>query len=128
RAIAALKRAQILLASGSDRLRWPHALLQEYLLTRLFARPDAQLVFHAAADALAKHPSAKSRRIVRQRVVNLIRANDLGAASDLLHGFIAENWGRSRDTAAILRDLALLDGRLDGRPAAVQHLWRGEAL
>ena len=128
RAIAALKRAQILLASGSDRLRWPHALLQEYLLTRLFARPDAPLVFHAAADALAKHPSARSRRIMRHRVVNLIRAHDLGAAAEVLHGFIAENWGRSRDTAAILRDLALLDGRLEGRAAAVQHLWHGEAL
>ncbi len=128
RAIAVLKRAQILLASGSDRLRWPHALLQEYLLTKLFSRPDASLVFHAAADALAKHPAAGSRRIVRHRVVNLIRANDLGGAADLLHGFIAQNWGRSRDTAAILRDLALLDGRLDGRHAAVQHLWRGEAL
>ncbi len=128
RAIAVLKRAQILVASGPDRLRWPHALLQEYLLTKLFSRPDASLVFHAAADALAKHPAAQSRRIVRHRVVNLIRANDLGGAADLLHGFIAQNWGRSRDTSAILRDLALLDGRLDGRHAAVQHLWRGEAL
>jgi serine/threonine protein kinase/tetratricopeptide (TPR) repeat protein len=128
RAIAVLKRAQILVASGPDRLRWPHALLQEYLLTKLFARPDASLVFHAAADALARHPAAQSRRIVRHRVVNLIRANDLGGAADLLHGFIAQNWGRSRDTSAILRDLALLDGRLDGRHAAVQHLWRGEAL
>ena len=128
RAIAALKRAQILLASGSDRLRWPHALLQEYLLTRLFARPDAPLVFHAAADALAKHPSARSRRIMRHRVVNLIRAHDVSAAADVLHAFIAENWGRSRDTAAILRDLALLDGRLEGRAGAVQLLWRGEAL
>ena len=128
RAIAVLKRAQILLASGSDRLRWPHTLLQEYLLTKLFARPDAQMVFRAAADALSKHPAAHSRRIVRHRVVNLIRATDLSSAADLLHGFIAQNWGRSRDTSAILRDLALLDGRLDGRHAAVQHLWRGEAL
>lgn len=128
RAIAALKLGQILVGSGADRLRWPHALMQEHLLTRLFSRPDAAQIFRAASDALARHPSAQSRRIVRHRVVNLIRANDLGAAADLLHGFIAQNWGRSRDTAAILRDLSLLDGRLDGRQAAVQHLWRGEAL
>ncbi|MFO0613722.1 MAG: protein kinase [Polyangiaceae bacterium] len=128
RAVSALKRAQILLGSGGDRLRWPHALLQEYLLTRLFAQRDAAVMFRAAADALARHPSARTRRIMRHRVVNLLRANDIGAASELLHGFIAENWGRSRDTAAILRDLALLDGRLEGRAAAVQHLWRGEAL
>ncbi|HTJ81662.1 MAG TPA: protein kinase [Polyangiaceae bacterium] len=128
RAIAALKRAQILLGSGTERLRWPHALLQEHLLTKLFSRPDARDVFHAAADALAHHPGAHTRRIVRHRVVNLIRANDLEGAADLLHGFIASSWGRSRETAATLRDLALLDGRLEGRQAAVQHLWRGEAL
>src|SRR5262249_24275529 len=34
-AIGALKRAQILVASGPDRLRWPHGLLQEHLLTQL---------------------------------------------------------------------------------------------
>jgi serine/threonine protein kinase len=128
RAIAALKRAQILLGSGTERLRWPHALLQEHLLTKLFSRPDAREVFHAAADALARHPAAQTRRIVRHRVVNLIRATDLEGAADLLHGFIAASWGRSRETAATLRDLALLDGRLEGRHAAVQHLWRGEAL
>ncbi len=128
RAIAVLKRAQILLGSGTERLRWPHALLQEHLLTQLFSRPDAAQIFHAAADALGHHPAGQTRRIVRHRVVNLIRANDVNAAADLLHGFIAANWGRSRETAATLRDLALLDGRLEGRPAAVQHLWRGEAL
>ncbi|MBK6513918.1 MAG: protein kinase [Polyangiaceae bacterium] len=128
RAIAVLKRAQILLASGTEKLRWPHALMQEHLLTQLFSRPDAGQIFHAAADALGHHPAAQTRRIVRHRVVNLIRANDVVTAADLLHGFIAANWGRSRETAATLRDLALLDGRLDGRPAAVQHLWRGEAL
>lgn len=128
RAIAVLRRAQILLASGVEKLRWPHALLQEHLLTQLFSRHDAAQIFHAAADALGRHPAANTRRIVRHRVVNLIRANDVNSAADLLHGFIAANWGRSRETAATLRDLALLDGRLDGRSAAVQHLWRGEAL
>ncbi len=128
RAIAVLKRAQIMVGSGAEKLRWPHALLQEHLLTQLFSRPDANQIFHAAADALGRHPAANTRRIVRHRVVNLIRANALANAADLLHGFIAANWGRSRETAATLRDLALLDGRLDGRQAAVQHLWRGEAL
>lgn len=128
RAIAVLKHAQILLGSGTDRLRWPHALLQEHLLTRLFSMPDAAQVFHAAADALARHPHAGTRRVVRHRVVNLIRSSDVSSAAELLHGFIAASWGRSRDTAATLRDLALLDGRLEGRHAAVQHLWRGEAL
>jgi serine/threonine protein kinase len=128
RAIAVLKRAQILSGSGTERLRWPHALLQEHLLTQLFSRPDAAQIFRAAADALGHHPSAQTRRIVRHRVVNLIRAGAVDAAADLLHSFIAANWGRSRETAATLRDLALLDGRLEGRSAAVQHLWRGEAL
>jgi serine/threonine protein kinase len=128
RAIAVLKHGQILLGSGTERLRWPHALLQEHLLTQLFSRPDAGQIFHAAADALAHHPAAHTRRVVRHRVVNLIRSNDLAGAADLLHGFIATNWGRSREAAATLRDLALLDGRLEGRHAAVQHLWRGEAL
>jgi serine/threonine protein kinase len=128
KAIPALKRAQILLGMGSDRFRWPHALLQEHLLGRLFQTPEAPRVFRAAADALAQHPTASSRRVVRHRVVNLVRAGALVEAADLLHGFIAANWWRSRDTAATLRDLALLDGRLEGRQSAVQHLWRGEAL
>ena len=41
-AVDALHRAQILVPSGPDRLRWPHALLQEHLLERLMAHPDAQ--------------------------------------------------------------------------------------
>jgi len=55
RAIAAMKRAQILLASGEERLRWPHALLQEHLLAQLFAQPDAPTILRAAAAALAHH-------------------------------------------------------------------------
>jgi serine/threonine protein kinase/tetratricopeptide (TPR) repeat protein len=128
KAIPAIKRSQILLGFGSDRFRWPHMLLQEHLLSRLFQLPEAARVFRAAADALAQHPSAGSRRVVRHRVVNLLRAGAPVEAADLLHGFIAANWWRSRDTAATLRDLALLDGRLEGRQSAVQHLWRGEAL
>jgi serine/threonine protein kinase len=126
-AILAMKRAQILLASA-DRLRWPHALLQEYLLAQIFTQADAAAIFRAAARALAHHPTASSRRIVRHRVVNLIRAGDLAEAAALLHGHTAHLWGRTRDASATLRDLALLDGRLSGTDAASHTRWRAEAL
>src|SRR6185436_12659094 len=84
RAVLAMKRAQILLASGADRLRWPHALLQEHLLTQLFLQSNASQVFRAAAGALAHHPSASGRRIVRHRVTSLVRAGDFVAAAELL--------------------------------------------
>ncbi|HMY16739.1 MAG TPA: tetratricopeptide repeat protein, partial [Polyangium sp.] len=128
RAIAAMKRAQILLQSGEERLRWPHALLQEHLLSQLFAQTDAPLILRAAAAALAHHPDASSRRIVRHRVTNLLRAGDIEIAADLLHKSIARSWGRTRDAQATLRDLSLLDNRLDGLPLATQKRWRAEAL
>jgi len=126
-AILAMMRAQILLASG-DRLRWPHALLQEHLLGRLFAEPDAPAIFRAAADALALHPIASSRRIMRHRVVNLLRAGDVNAAAALLHDHTARLWGRTRDAPTTLRDLGLLDGKLRGLPLAHHLRWRAEAL
>ncbi|MFO0755461.1 MAG: protein kinase [Byssovorax sp.] len=127
-AIAAMKRAQILLGSGGDRLRWPHALLQEHLLGRLFEQPDAAQIFRAAAAALAHHPTASSRRIIRHRVVNLLRAGATEEAATLLHGQTALLWNRTRDASATLRDLALLDGRLAGLSAAIHLRWRAEAL
>jgi serine/threonine protein kinase len=126
-AILAMMRAQILLSSD-NRLRWPHALLQEHLLAQLFREPDASAIFRAAAAALALHPTASSRRIVRHRVVNLIRAGDLLEAAALLHGHTAHLWGRTRDASATLRDLTLLDGKLQGPAAAHHHRWRAEAL
>lgn len=126
-AIYAMKRAQILLATA-DRLRWPHALLQEHLLAQIFLQPDAAAIFRAAAAALAHHPTASSRRIIRHRVVNLIRAGDLVDAANLLHAHTAHLWGRTRDASATLRDLALLDGRLEGMEAATHLRWRAEAL
>jgi hypothetical protein len=126
-AIVAMMRAQILMSSG-DRLRWPHALLQEHLLGQIFVQPDASEIFRAAATALALHPTASSRRIVRHRVVNLIRAGDLGAAAALLHGHTAHLWGRTRDASATLRDLTLLDNKLTGAAAATHLRWRAEAL
>ena len=126
-AVHSMMRAQILLSSG-DRLRWPHALLQEHLLSQILLQPDAAETFRAAAAALALHPTAGSRRIVRHRVVNLIRAGDLSLAAALLHGHTAHLWGRTRDASATLRDLTLLDGKLSGAAAATHLRWRAEAL
>ena len=128
RAMVAMRQAQIVLASGGDRMRWPHTLLQEHLLTQLTLQKNASRVFRAAADALALHPNAGMRRILRQRVVNLTRAGDVDAAAKLLHEHIALVWSRTREVAATLRDLALLDGRLSGTAAAMQKRWRAEAL
>lgn len=126
-AILAMKRAQILLATA-DRLRWPHALLQEHLLAQIHRQPDAATIFRAAAAALARHPTASSRRIVRHRVVNLLRAGALAEAATLLHQHTAQLWGKTRDASATLRDLALLDRRLEGAEAATHQRWRAEAL
>ncbi len=126
-AILAMKRAQILLVSG-DRLRWPHALLQEHLLSQLFLQPDAAAMFRAAAEALALHPTGSSRRIVRHRIVNLLRAGNVADAAALLHGQTALLWGKTRDFTATLRDLALLDGKLEGAMLATHLRWRAEAL
>lgn len=128
RAVTAMKRSQILLASGADRLRWPHALLQEHLLTKLFLDADASRVFRAAADALARHPSSTSRRIVRHRALSLVRAGDVEEAATLLHASVASLWAGARDANATLRDLALLDGKLTNAALATHQRWRAEAL
>jgi hypothetical protein len=127
-AMNALTRAQILLPSGSDQFRWPHALLQEHLMQRLHERNDAPAVFRLASNALAKHPSVGLRRIMRHRVMNLLRAGDDDVAAALLFRFIAGSWRRGRDTAATLRDLELLEGRVTGPAAAEYARWRAEAL
>jgi serine/threonine protein kinase len=127
-ALSALTQAQILLASGNDRFRWPHALLQEHLMQRLHERSDAPAIFRLAANALAKHPAVGSRRIMKHRVTNLLRAGDDDLAATLMFRFIEGSWRRGRDTAATLRDLQLLDGRVSGPAAARYSLWRAEAL
>lgn len=127
-AIVALTRAQILLQSSNDQFRWPHALLQEHLLGRLQERNDAAAIFRLAADALAKHPAVGSRRIMKHRVTNLLRAGDDELAARLMFRFIEGSWRRGRDTAATLRDLELLDGRVSGATAAEYAYWRAEAL
>ena len=127
-ALVALTRAQILLASGSDQFRWPHALLQEHLLGRLHERNDAPAIFRLAANALAKHPEVGSRRIMKHRVRNLLRAGDDDVAASLMFSFIEGAWARGRDTAATLKDLTLLDGRVTGLAGAEYAYWRAEAL
>jgi serine/threonine protein kinase len=127
-ALVALTRAQILLAAGSDQFRWAHALLQEHLLGRLHERNDAPAIFRLAANALAKHPEVGSRRIMKHRVRNLLRAGDDEVAARLMFSFIDGAWARGRDTAATLKDLSLLDGRVSGASAAEYAYWRAEAL
>jgi hypothetical protein len=127
-ALMALTRAQILLPAGNDQFRWPHALLQEHLLARLHERNDAPAIFRLAANALAKHPAVGSRRIMKHRVTNLLRAGDDDVAARLMFQFIEGSWRRGRDTAATLRDLELLDGRVTGLAAAEYAYWRAEAL
>lgn len=110
-ALDALEKSHILVATGEDRFRFPHALLQEHLLHRLAARDDARVVFRAAAEALAHHPLAGTRRVVRHRVLNLLRAGDADAAAELLLDYVEEAWSRVRDATRTLEDLALLDLR-----------------
>lgn len=119
-AIDALLRAHILVEGGEDRFRFQHALLQEHLLHRLSIRADAREVFLAAAEALAHHPLSGTRRVVRQRVQNLLRAGDGDAAAELLLDYVAEAWSRVRDASRTLEDLNLLDvRRLDVLAAGV---------
>jgi serine/threonine protein kinase/tetratricopeptide (TPR) repeat protein len=127
-ALVALTRAQILLAAGNDQFRWPHALLQEHLLERLQERNDAPAVYRLASNALARHPAVGSRRIMKHRVQNLLKAGDDDTAARLMFDFIRGSWRRGRDTAATLRDLEMLDGHLSGGHLAEGALWRGEAL
>ena len=127
-AIKYLTKAQILLSSGTDQFRWPHALLLEHLLLRLGERKDAQAIFRLAAHALEKHPSVGSRRIMKHRVTNLLKAGDDEVAANLMFQYIERLWRRARDAAATLRDLELLEGHVSGKTAAEYAYWRAESL
>jgi hypothetical protein len=127
-ALVALTRAQILLSAGSDQFRWAHALLQEHLLERLQERNDAPAIYRLAANALAKHPAVGSRRIMKHRVANLLKAGDDDTAARLMFDFIRGSWRRGRDTAATLRDLEMLHGHLHKANAAEAALWLAESL
>jgi tetratricopeptide (TPR) repeat protein len=127
-AIEALHRAQILIPSAPGRLRWPHNLLQEHLLSRQMERSDAKIVFRRAADALALHPAAGTRRIVSHRVTNLLRAGDEAAVAERVLDFVESNWRRVRDVGATLNDLSRLEGLVSGPATAAYAHWRAEAL
>jgi hypothetical protein len=106
--LLSLTRAQILIASGADRFRWPHALLQEHLASRVSDRADAPVIYRLAANALEAHPTVGSRRIMKLRVNNLLRAGDDELAASLMLKFTAESWNRSRDARAVLKDLDVI--------------------
>lgn len=127
-AIVNLQNAEIILPRGPARYGWPHALLQEHLLGRLMERDDAKAIFVAAARALADHPLAGTRRIVRQRVANLLYAGEADAAAALLFERIQQSWNGQREPMATLADLDLLKGHLTGRSLALKHRWQAEAL
>ncbi len=127
-AIVALQSAEIILPRGPGRYSWPHALLQEHLLARLRERPDQARIFKASVEALEQHPLAGTRRIVRQRVANLLAAGEPDAAGQLLFDYVAESWSGAREPLATLADLDLLKGQLTGRSLALKHRWRAEAL
>jgi serine/threonine protein kinase/energy-coupling factor transporter ATP-binding protein EcfA2 len=126
--IISLQNAEIILPRGPGRYGWPHALLQEHLLAGLSARSDQRSVFRAAADALTHHPLASTRRVVRQRVVNLLNAGEPDNAAQLLFDFLARAWHGAREPLATLADLELLKGHLQGRSLALKHRWQAEAL
>jgi len=127
-AVEALHRAQILIPAAPGRLRWPHNLLQEHLLSRQIERSDAKLVFRAAADALSLHPAAGTRRVVSHRVTNLLRAGDEVAVAERVLEFVESNWRRVRDVGATLNDLSRLEGLVSGPATAAYARWRAEAL
>jgi tetratricopeptide (TPR) repeat protein len=127
-----LVSAHILLPQGRDRLRWPHALLQEHLLSQLNLHERHREVFQCAADALAHHPAASNRRVVRHRISNLLRAENLHMAAHLLRSHVALQWTRTRDASTALSDLELLNpdgpGRgLIGADLAHHLRWTAEA-
>ncbi|MEZ4220068.1 MAG: protein kinase [Polyangiaceae bacterium] len=127
-AIVSLQNAEIILPRGPGRYHWPHALLQEHLLASLLERADAKALLIAASDALAVHPLAASRRIIRQRVANLLYASEPDAAAGLLFDFLNNAWLGAREPLATLGDLELLKGHLQGRSLAMKHRWQAEAL
>jgi tetratricopeptide (TPR) repeat protein len=127
-AVAQLQKAEILIPRGPGRYGWPHALLQEHLFGRLSEREDSPRMFRASAKALKLHPLANTRRIVRQRVINLLYAGENDAAAETFFDFLQSSWNGAREPAPTLADLELFQGRLSGRSLALEHRWRAEVL
>ena len=126
-AIVSLQNAEIILPRGAGRYNWPHALLQEHLLSRLMERPDARDIFMAASDALSSHPLANQRRIIRQRAANMLYASEPALAAKLIFDWLAKAWNTAREPLSTLADLELLKGHLAGRDLALKHRWTAEA-
>jgi tetratricopeptide (TPR) repeat protein len=126
--VDALRQAEIILPRGSERYTWPHALLQEHLLLRLSSRTDADHIFRCAARALEHHPLVGTRRVVRQRVINLLNANRPDEASCVFFDFLERSWNGTLQPRTTLADLDLLAGRLSGLSAARHDRWRAEVL
>jgi len=127
-AVAHLQKAEILIPRGPGRYGWPHALLQEHLFGRLSEREDSPRMFRASAKALRLHPLANTRRIVRQRVINLLYAGESDAAAQTFFDFLQSSWNGAREPAPTLADLELFQGRLSGRSLALENRWRAEVL
>lgn len=127
-AISQLQKAEILLPRGPGRYGWPHALLQEHLFGRLSEREDSPRMFKSSAKALRLHPLANTRRVVRQRVINLLYAGESDAAAEIFFDFLQSSWNGAREPAPTLSDLELFQGRLSGRSLALEHRWRAEVL
>ena len=126
--IVSLQKGEIILPRGAGRYSWPHALLQEHLLAELLKRPDAKAIFIAASDALAEHPLARQRRVVRQRAANMLYAGEPETAAQLIFDWLTTAWNRTREPASTLGDLELLKGHLTGQQLALKHRWQAEAL
>ncbi|HSC86845.1 MAG TPA: tetratricopeptide repeat protein, partial [Polyangiaceae bacterium] len=126
--IRALQKAEILIPRGPGRYSWPHALLQEHLSAQLAALPDRNRIYRGAAEALKRHPLAATRRVVRQRVLNLISAGAPDDAALLLFDFLQHSWNGAREPLSTLSDLELLRNKLKGGVRAQKDRWRAEAL
>lgn len=127
-ALLSLQNAEVILPRDRERYNWPHALLQEHLLRKLRERPEANRLFLAAAEALRSHPLASTRRIVRQRVANLLYARETQAAAEVFFDFLKHSWNGARQPLATLADLDLFKGQLAGESQAIAQRWRAEAL
>jgi tetratricopeptide (TPR) repeat protein len=126
--IDSLQNAEIILPRDPTRYSWAHALLQEHLLRRVGDLPDSRRLFRAAAEALKSHPLANSRRIVRQRAVNLLYAGEADQAAEMFFEFLEHSWNGARQPLATVADLDLFKGQLQGKSQALAQRWRAEAL
>jgi serine/threonine protein kinase/tetratricopeptide (TPR) repeat protein len=127
-AIVSLQNAEVILPRGPGRYSWPHALLQEHLFRELSTRKDSAQLFRAAAEALRSHPLWNTRRVVRQRVVNLLYAKDSISAAETFFDFLDHSWNGAHQPLATIADLDLFKGQLSGSTLAVAQRWRAEAL